>query len=62
MNAGRLLEFAYFVAFWFFIVSVFLFPVSLQYWKAREKRRAEETEAALKSLGFDRSNNHIYDA
>lgn len=62
LNLGRVLEFAYFVAFLFFILSVFVFPISLAYWRAREKQRAAETEATLKSLGFDHTHRFEQDA
>lgn len=62
MNAGRVLEFLYLLAFWFFIISVFVLPVAFAYWRRNEQLRAEATEEALESLGFDTSHLHEQDA
>lgn len=59
---GRIAEFLWLLAFIFFILSVFIFPITFAYWRANERKRAEDTEKALQSLGFDTSNSHIYDA
>lgn len=62
MNAGQILGFLWTVAALFFLISFVALPVLLAYWRKRERRRAAQTEATLKSLGFDRSNTHIWDA
>lgn len=59
---GRVVEFLWMLTFWFFVISVFLFPISLAYWHHNEKQRAKDTEETLKTLGFDTSGEHIYDA
>lgn len=59
---GRALEFLWMLAFWFFIVGVFLVPLAMSYWRHNEKQRAEQTEKTLESLGFDTTNSHIWDA
>lgn len=62
MNPGQVVGLIWTVLVWFFILSVFVFPITLSYWRANERRRAEETEKVLKSCGFDTSGEHIYDA
>ena len=62
MNAGNIAAVLWDAAVWFFLLSVFVFPVSLAMWKAREKQRAEETEETLESLGFDHSHRFEQDA
>lgn len=62
MNAGRVLEFLWMWAFWTFIIAVFVIPIVLSHWYANERKRAEDTEEALQSLGFDTSHEHEWDA
>lgn len=59
---GRVLEFLYLLAFWFFILSVFVFPVVFAYWRHNERKRADATEDTLQSLGFDHSHAYEQDA
>lgn len=59
---GQLASFLWTTAAVFFLISWFAAPVLLAYWKAREKRRAADTEDALKSLGFDHSHRWEQDA
>lgn len=62
MNPGQILSFLWTAAALFFLISFVALPISLAMWRKREKRRAADTEATLKTLGFDRSNAHIWDA
>lgn len=62
MNVGRVLEFLYFVAFSFFILSVFAFPICFAYWRKREREDAAKTEETLRRLGFDHSHRFEQDA
>lgn len=62
MNGGQIVGFVWVVAVWFFLVSVFLFPISLSMWRARERQRAEETEKVLKTIGFNTSHQYEQDA
>lgn len=62
MNPGKVAEFLWMLAFWVFIISVFVFPVTLSYWRHNERLRAEQTEKTLESLGFDTSHQHEQDA
>lgn len=62
MNAGRVMQFLWTLAFWWFVLSVFVLPVVFTYWRHNEKRRAAETEKTLESLGYDTSGAHYEDA
>lgn len=62
MNAGRVLEFLWMLAFWAFVVGVFVIPVAMSYWRHNERLRAEQTEETLESLGFDTSHQYEQDA
>lgn len=62
MNPGQIVGFVWTLLVWFFIVSVFVFPITLSYWRHNERLRAEQTEKTLESLGYDTSGNYIYDA
>lgn len=59
---GRVLEFVWFVAFLWFVISVFAAPILHTYWKARERRDAAATEQALKQCKADTTHAHEQDA
>jgi hypothetical protein len=62
VNGGQLIGFVWDLCVWFFVLSVLVLPVVMTYWRHNEKKRAEQTEKTLQSLGFDTSGEHIYDA
>lgn len=59
---GHLLAYLFDAAFWFFVISVFVAPVLLVRWKAREKADAAETDRVLKGLLHDQSHRWEQDA
>lgn len=59
---GHAAAYAFDVAAWFFIISFVVLPVLLAMWRKREKQRAADTEATLKSLGFDHTHRFEQDA
>jgi len=59
---GHLLAYLFDVAFWFFVISVFVLPVVMSYWRAREKRDAERTAQILDSLLHDTTHQYEQDA
>jgi hypothetical protein len=62
MNGGQILGALWMLAFWFFIVSVFVLPVVFSYWRHNERLRAEQTEKTLESLGYDTTHRFEQDA
>jgi hypothetical protein len=62
MNIGRVLEFAWTLCVWFFLVFWLVVPIALAYWRHNERLRAEQTEKTLDSLGFDTSHQYEQDA
>lgn len=61
MNGGQVLGFLWTTAAAFFLISVFALPIAFAYWRAREREDAAKTEEVMDSLGYDRTNDHIYD-
>lgn len=62
MNGGQIVGFIWTLLVWFFLVSVFVFPITLSYWRHNERLRAEQTEKTLESLGYDTTHEHEMDA
>lgn len=62
MNAGQIVGFVWTFLVWFFLVSVFVFPITLSYWRHNERLRAEQTEKTLESLGYDTTHRFEQDA
>lgn len=62
MNPGQVASFLWTVAALFFLISFIALPICLASWRRRERRRAEQTEATLKSLGFDHTHRFEQDA
>lgn len=62
MNPGQIIGFLWTVAALFFLVSVFVFPISFAYWRKREKADAAETDRVLKGLLHDTSHAYEQDA
>lgn len=59
---GQAASFLWTVAALFFLISFVALPICLAYWRKRERQRAVETEATLKSLGFDHTHRFEQDA
>lgn len=62
MNPGQIVGFVWTLLVWFFIVSVFVFPITLSYWRHNERLRAEQTEAELKRCKADTTHRFEQDA
>lgn len=58
----RWLGIAWTAAVWWFLLSVFVFPVLYVRWKKREKRDAAETDRTLRLLKSDTTHLHEMDA
>lgn len=61
MNSGQIVGFLYTLAVWCFLILVFVVPISLAYWYARERREREATKEALKRTRQSTDTSHIWD-
>lgn len=62
MNLGQIVGYLWTLLAFFFLLSVFLFPISLAYWRHREKAEQSATEAALRRCKADTTGNYRWDA
>lgn len=59
MNPGQIAGFLWTVAVWFFLVSVFAFPIAYARWRRTEREDAARTEEVLGTLLHD--HTHLYE-